>query len=83
MRVRLTRVIGGAQLRTDFVEGDAVYPPIEGRRFQMTAPALEPDFDGRIITTSEVIAVHGEGGFTTRNGSRYQVQLLEGTPCVN
>lgn len=61
MRVRIIRVAGGRAL-----EGDAIFPPIEGKPFEL------------IVTTSEVVRVDGDGSFETRSGARYLIELLEG-----
>jgi hypothetical protein len=76
MRVRLTRVIGGSALRTDTVDGEATYPPREGHIFELIGVGLE--FGSRLVTTSLVTKVHGDGSFETRTGSRYHVAPLEG-----
>lgn len=77
MKVRLTRIIGGHRMRTEVIEGDATYPPRVGHCFIMTAPPIDPEYDGRFVSTSEVVAIHGDGGFSTRSGSRYKVELLQ------
>jgi hypothetical protein len=78
--VRLTRLAGGARLRTDEVEGFAEELPRTGDRFEMTAPGLE--FGTRHITTSQIVATHPNGEFTTKSGSRYRVEILADAPGV-
>jgi hypothetical protein len=75
MKVRLTRIIGGSKLRTDSVDGEATYPPMVGRCFEMSGQGL--DFGTRLVSTSPVVEVSGDGKFTTESGSVYHIELLE------
>ncbi len=82
MKVRLTRVARGVKsgsLRTEVVEGEAIYPPRVGHSFVVIAPPLDPAFDGRQLSTSPVVSIGplGDGSFTTLTGSRYVVDVLE------
>jgi hypothetical protein len=77
MRVRLTRLAGGAAMREDSIVGEAIYPPRIGKPFEMTAPPLDSAYDIRLVNTSIVVAVHYKGVFTTQSGSRYVIELLE------
>ncbi len=78
MKVRLFRVDGCEALRTPWVDGEAVYPPRVGKSFELHAEPLDPAFDGRLVTTSRVVEIKGDGLFRTESGSLYRVEVLEG-----
>ncbi len=75
MKVRLTRLVGGAALRTDSIEGEANEMPATGQQFYMSAPPLA-EGNCRWVNTSTVVELHDAGEFTTKSGSRYRVELL-------
>ncbi len=71
--VKLTRVIGGGNLRTDEVVGETQALPKVGECFYMTGEGLTGGV--RCIQSSEVIQVLDDL-FATETGSVYHLELL-------
>ncbi len=75
-------------MRSDYVDGEAVYPPIVGNRFEMTGEPFDCAADGAVrwVSTSPVVSVDALGEFTTRTGSVYRIELIDpdtGEPHAN
>jgi hypothetical protein len=67
------------KMRTEEVEGEALWPPTVGKSFSITADPLEAG-DVRLVSTSPVAAVAqpspNQCRITTRSGSTYLVTRL-------
>lgn len=71
MKVRLTRITGGAEMPADVVLGDAPRPPRDGHPFVINIAGAESR------TTTRVVEVLPLGAFVTEDGSRYVIEVLE------
>lgn len=72
MRVRLLKYVvtpSGNDLHA-LIEGEAAFPPVEGRPFRVVAD------DDRRVTTTDVAMVLPDGWFVTLAG-RYHIELLD------
>lgn len=80
MKVRLIKVSGAKQLRTNEVIGESVGLPVKGLPFVMTSESLTPGATMRLVTTTEVTELtrlsEKSFEFNTRN-SIYRVEVLE------
>lgn len=73
MRVRLRQLGGKRCLRTEYVDGEAVYPPTEGCRFVLFSKE-----EKRAVITSEVTEIRADGVFATETGSLYRLDVIDG-----
>lgn len=80
MKVKLTKIASiHNNLRTDTVDGEAQDIPTLGKSFVMFAPPLEAIDGFRLVQTTPVQKIEGEGSgvrFWTKN-SEYTLQYLE------
>jgi len=72
MRIELTKITGGANVRTDSVVGEAKSLPVVGCSFVMLAEPVEDWATHRLVSTSPVVKIDGDI-ITTETGSQYQV----------
>jgi hypothetical protein len=74
MRIRIKKIESTHDnLRTDEVEGDALFPPQEGQRFVMYAEPIVPLASFRMVTTSRVTDVYATHFKTLHSTYAYEV----------
>lgn len=83
--VKITKVAGGAALRTNTVEGVALEPARVGRRFSIINDRpieQSPEVNSRLVSTSRVQSIEQSPDnpkvyfLNTESGSRYLVEEL-------
>lgn len=77
--IKLTKIIGGKNLRTNEVIGSTRALPKKDRNFSMISESLIPELDYRLVVTSRIVSleqIENNYVFITETGSKYQVEIL-------